>query len=1032
MRERYTNQPIIAADWPPKVGEDFFGRLELIEAQKDMLQRSSPWYMLRGQVDQIATLPGCSEVALQDILQPKGSLSIRVVVDGPPGIGKTTLCRKLLSMWANGDATLTREQYKLVLYCPLRNSKIAQATTLADLFLYQRHEVPELAEKFQRMNGKGLLIIFDGWDELNVECRLSTLAARIICKQQLDECSVLVTSRTYATSSLLEITTDAPLTRHVQIIGFSVDEIATVIRGTLEDTTLAENLINDIQVQNDVQSLCYIPLVCSMVILVYHQSGHLPKTITELYQKFILQTIKRHIKKNYSDMEPRHIHDIDCLPSFLAEPLQEICQFAYLSLKNESNKATFSLSQLQQSLDVAIKEDYLGLMTTAAAYDEEVHYFLHLTIQEFLAAWWIAKHERKAEEVFKEHFGNDHFRMCLRFVAGLTHLEHECYRQYFNKPLDLQCKKKPLFGFEAFKRSWFYKNPEIIYDTLSSAGIPPEYFEELPILLFQLVYESQNKKLCQILAESIKSQSLRIHENGFPLFNTLCLGYFLANSDVTWNHLSIVIINDQQLSVLATGLANCLPLNYCKRLEIKVNHLTEATVQSLSLLFQQSFISNMEECYCELFAGKYNFLHVLLPFFKLQNLKILHVKMISCKLDSTYNSDECSEVVKQLEINSSLEELMLNLYENDENFHYIFTSIIEGANKNRTIKSFTFNVSPFLPLSSTSVVNLLKNTKLQALGLFGLKITSPSTIEVCARLNALDSVIIDCLLPSYIEGLSSLILPYPRPLSLLLESHPGLQQLHLPLDTRENCIELFTILQHNDTLKGLRVELYLKDETFTSDINTCLQDMLTHNHTLRYLEIDAPDDLIPSSFFCFLTNGLIDNTGLHELSIPRLPLFTDDTHAKSLLNVISQKELLTEIQLNMTFGQSYCVGSGNREAHASLFYEQMLPAVTNMLKTHVTLRLFKMEFHDFSGVYYKANWKQLVNNFYEVIFCHPSIEYIELKFVCPFVSMPASIQFDDISSIKKHDEEQKPLLMKLKPLRRSSVVILLEKITAVM
>ena len=73
-----------------------------------------------------------------------------------------------------------------------------------------------------------------------------------------------------------------------------------------------------------------------------------------------------------------------------------------------------------------------------------------------------------------------------------------------------------------------------------------------------------------------------------------------------------------------------------------------------------------------------------------------------------------------------------------------------------------------------------------------------------------------------------------------------------------------------------------------------------------------------------------------------------------------------------------------------------------------------------------------MNNFYEVIFCHPSIEYIELKFVCPFVSMPASIQFNNISSIKKHDEERKPLLMKLKPLRRSPVVILLEEITAVM
>ena len=29
--------------------------------------------------------------------------SLTVVMDGTPGIGKTTLCRKLLKMWANGQ-----------------------------------------------------------------------------------------------------------------------------------------------------------------------------------------------------------------------------------------------------------------------------------------------------------------------------------------------------------------------------------------------------------------------------------------------------------------------------------------------------------------------------------------------------------------------------------------------------------------------------------------------------------------------------------------------------------------------------------------------------------------------------------------------------------------------------------------------------------------------------------------------------------------------------------------------------------------
>uniref|UniRef100_A0A1X7SE65 NACHT domain-containing protein n=1 Tax=Amphimedon queenslandica TaxID=400682 RepID=A0A1X7SE65_AMPQE len=338
-------------------------------------------------------------------------------------------------MWSNGP--LVHQQYDLVLYCPLRNTKIATATTLVDLFEYRDYEVPMVAEWFEKRNGKGLLIIFDGWDELKEQSRQSSLAASIIHRKQLNKCSVIVTSRSYASSSLLKMDT---VTRHVQVIGFSEEEISTVIIQTLQkdtklaqelidkkrqdnknyepftttqsskDSQLAVKLINDLKVRNDVQSLCYVPLVCSMVILVYcKEGGHLPTTLTQLYENFILQTIRRHVKRH--DISPHTLGSLSSLPSQLAKPLQEMCQLAYTNLANTT--MTFSSHQLQ-SLSEAVKEDYLGLMTRFIEYDEEKYQFLHLSIQEFLAAWWIAKHEKR-EEVFKDHFDDDHFRMCLRF-----------------------------------------------------------------------------------------------------------------------------------------------------------------------------------------------------------------------------------------------------------------------------------------------------------------------------------------------------------------------------------------------------------------------------------------------------------------------------------------------------------------------------------------------------------------------------------------------------------------------------------------
>ena len=202
MRGQYKHQPIVATDWPPRIGRDFFGRLALVEKQDNITKTDSAWYLLRGQVDKIVKMTGHKEISVEDILKPTDSSeSLRVVIDGPPGIGKTTLCRKLLNMWSNGTL---HQQYDLVLYCPLRNSKIATATTLTDLFVCQAHEVPVVAEWFKKKNGVELLIIFDGWDELSTEHRKSSLAASIICREQLVKCAVIVTSRSYASSSLLK------------------------------------------------------------------------------------------------------------------------------------------------------------------------------------------------------------------------------------------------------------------------------------------------------------------------------------------------------------------------------------------------------------------------------------------------------------------------------------------------------------------------------------------------------------------------------------------------------------------------------------------------------------------------------------------------------------------------------------------------------------------------------------------------------------------------------------------------------------
>uniref|UniRef100_A0A1X7URN8 Uncharacterized protein n=1 Tax=Amphimedon queenslandica TaxID=400682 RepID=A0A1X7URN8_AMPQE len=502
---------------------------------------------------------------------------------------------------------------------------------------------------------------------------------------------------------------------------------------------------------------------------------------------------------------------LSLLPSQLAKPLQEMCQIAYTNLAKTT--VTFSSHQLQ-SLSEAVKEDYLGLMTTFTEYSKKEYQFLHLSIQEFLAAWWIAKHEKKTEEVFKDHFDDDHFRMCLRFVAGLTHLEHESYQQYFNiQQLDLQYKRKPLFGSETCHLSYFYQNPEIRqFDHVSS-----DDFDNVPILLLQLLYESQNTTLCQVLAQSINNRSLCLDKVSLSLFDWLCLSYCINNSNTTWNHLHLGYVSNQSLSVFTAGLTNNSLQTQCKRLEVM---LSEPSVELIHKLLQPSFLYIIQECYCEFSFGQYVSCLVLLHFLNLPQLKILHLRMNPTAiptLDNTYYTDKCTELEECIKINSTLKEMKIAYYGEDEVTSTII-SVIRGVTRNKTITSLTLDVDTSPPPLPDGVIDqLLKdNNTLQALSLKipdELLPSSLNIVEVNTPLTALEiggwsssELMTSSLLP-HIKGLHCLILPEPYPPLLLFLSHPSLHTLTLPLDTAESAIELFTILQTNTTLKALSMEI---------------------------------------------------------------------------------------------------------------------------------------------------------------------------------------------------------------------------------
>lgn len=949
------------------------------------------WCMLRGLIDTIPELTEDNLIEIDDVLKPiEGGHSLRAVVDGPPGIGKTTLCRKLLNMWAKGE--LQYQLYDLVLYCPLRNSTIANASKYEDLFVFQCPEVAVVSKWLTKMHGKGSLIIFDGWDELSTKLKRESLAASIIRCERLVNSSVIVTSRTYASSSLLKLDS---INRHIEVVGFSDDEIEKVIQGTVGNG-LSKKLIDDLKVRSDVKSLCYIPLICSIVILVYRRSDNqqLPLTLTLLYEDFILQTVRRHIEiKQAYDIEPRRVRGLRRLPSILASAFKEICEFAYLSLKENNPKITFSSQQLQDCLDESIDHDYLGLITTFTVCDNESFQFLHLSIQEFLAAWWIAYFMRgSAEQLFNKHFDDDHFRMCLRFVAGLTHLDHNSYRQYFNSEVYTQFKRRPLFLFEGSYHSWFYRNEDIkIFSFSDTNHTDSHYFQKLNILL-QLLFESQNSSLCEILAESIKDNPLCLRRVRLSLFDMLCFCYFLKNSNATWNHLDLWVLTEQKLQIFSDSLAeNCIK-SHCDKVEVVLLSPSDDTF--CKLLHKSSFLQNIKECYFDIFQGRLDPFFVLMAILELKLVQILHLIVTNPNLQfdlSSYSSKSCLQLESHLESKNTLREMKFEYSplsaEYDMHASQTLSCVISGVTRNQCIQSFSLISSLKFPrLSSTSIKYLLQNN----LSMRALKLNVPDsllpsplgTATVNTPLVSLEVKL--CYLTEVflqpIQGLCRLKVHQPCSPVFLFQSHPNLQELDIILCTADSVVELFTLLQSNNTLKALRVEIQGDTSTIFAQMSDGLSEMLKQNNSLEILEIETPWTSgvypIPDSYITMLANGLSHNCKVKEISTP-VPLSVVEN--EYLFRVVSEKNNIKELKIDFTLSKSYVDCSQEEiKSIAILFYEEVLPLFTRMLNSKQMLEKLQVKFRVLLGDAYPSTLTKPLHEFLRAICFHPSLYYIDL------------------------------------------------------
>ena len=157
--QKYTQK---VSKWPPSNIKKH-SRLAVIKKESNDTSTFNA-ETIHGCIDDI--ICGKEEIEIKELFVTDDDLKI-VLVDGAPGIGKSTLALHICQLWAN-DECFT--EYDLVVLLRFRDKAVREAKDVHDLFQYpDSNNMEDVVEDIKSPKGPNLLLVLDGYDELLCE-----------------------------------------------------------------------------------------------------------------------------------------------------------------------------------------------------------------------------------------------------------------------------------------------------------------------------------------------------------------------------------------------------------------------------------------------------------------------------------------------------------------------------------------------------------------------------------------------------------------------------------------------------------------------------------------------------------------------------------------------------------------------------------------------------------------------------------------------------------------------------------------------
>ncbi|XP_055797328.1 NLR family CARD domain-containing protein 3-like [Salvelinus fontinalis] len=340
-------------------------------------------------------------IKCNDIFKPltgQDKLIRTVLTKGVAGIGKTVSVQKFILDWAEGKAN---QDVQFVFSFPFRELNLMKEDkhTLIELL---NHFITETKQSgIANYNKYKVLFIFDGLDEcrLPLDFQKNKICWDVTESTSVDVLLINLIKGNLLPSALLWITTRPAAANTIpsgcvdqvtEVRGFNDPQKEEYFRKRFSDEDLASRIISHIKTSRSLHIMCHIPVFCwiSATVLEHmleHKREEMPKTLTEMYTHLVVFHTKQKNEKYLGKEETG--------PHWNKESILSLGKLAFQQLVN-GNLIFYEKDLKEAGIDVNEASVYSGLCTQlfkeeCVLYQDKVYCFVHLSIQEFLAAVYV-------------------------------------------------------------------------------------------------------------------------------------------------------------------------------------------------------------------------------------------------------------------------------------------------------------------------------------------------------------------------------------------------------------------------------------------------------------------------------------------------------------------------------------------------------------------------------------------------------------------------------------------------------------------